>query len=326
MISTQAIMHVAEDPTLQTLEEPPLQMTMSDAGNMEGWDGWVRASLYLTDFLRDMNWSVDTKPGAEQIALLWQGTPFVSLQRPSTDVFQRQLALMRDYMDQRHERAAEILSQLGYPIDYFATIMGLNAARNRYTFELIAMTQVITSHVAMVAKHHLACRRPDRFGPTVMPMIPTPGHGTFPSAHAAEAFAAATVLDGLLEAIRPTRHYSAPETIRRLIYKQAERIAVNRTVAGMHFPVDTWAGATLGVVVGRIIVAKGSKDGGVVEPQIFAPRSDDFSITAFKPNLWIEGRQQNHSKSASEDKGVHVKCSDLFAWLWGKCAHEFELK
>jgi membrane-associated phospholipid phosphatase len=273
-----------------------------------------------------MNWSVDPKSGSEQIALLWQGEPFVTLQRPSTELFQQQLALMREYMDQRHERAAEILSQLGYPIDYFATIMGLNAARNRYTFELIAMTQVVTSHIAMVAKHHLACRRPDRFGPTVMPMIPTPGHGTFPSAHAAEAFAVATVLDGLLKAIRPAQHYPEPEKLRRLIYKQAERIAVNRTVAGMHFPVDTWAGATLGVVVGRIIVAKGSKDGGIVEPRIFVPHSDDFSIAAFKPDLWIEGKQHNDSKSVSNGKAVHVGCSDLFAWLWDKCVHEFILK
>jgi hypothetical protein len=326
MISTQAIMHVAEDPTLQTGSEPPRQMKMSDARNMEAWAEWVRASLYLTDFLKDMNWSVETKPGSEQIALLWQGKPFVSLQRPSPDLFQQQLALMRDYMDQRHERAAEILSQLGYPIDYFANIMGLNAARDPHTFELIAITQVITSHTAMVAKHHLACRRPDRLGPTVMPMIPTPGHGTFPSAHAAEAFAAATVLDGLLDAIRPTQHYSTPEQIRRLLYKQAERIAVNRTVAGMHFPVDTWAGAMLGVAIGRIIVAKGSKDGGVVEPQIFAPHSDDFSIAGFKPDLWIKGAEQNYSKSVSDSKSVHVACSDLFAWLWGKCVHEFELK
>jgi membrane-associated phospholipid phosphatase len=318
-------MHVAEDPALQTWAEP-LQMKMSDAGNMEGWAGWVRASLYLTDFLRDMNWSVDTKPSSERIALLWQGKPFMSLQRPSIELFQQQLALMRDYMDQRHERAAEILSQLGYPIDYFATIMGLNAARNPYTFELIAITQVITSHIAMVAKHHLACRRPDRLGPTVMPMIPTPGHGTFPSAHAAEAFAVATVLDGLLKAIRPAQHYPEPEKLRRLIYKQAERIAINRTVAGMHFPVDTWAGATLGVAIGQIIVAKGSKGGGMVESRNFVPPSDDFSIAAFKPDLWIEGTEHNDSKSASNGTAVHVDCSDLFAWLWGKCVHEFNLK
>src|SRR3712207_7550243 len=60
-----------------------------------------------------------------------------------------------------------------------------------------------------------SCRRPDRLGPTVMPMIPTPGHGTFPSAHAAEAFAVATVLDGLLEAVAPVGQFLSPGSLDR---------------------------------------------------------------------------------------------------------------
>src|SRR5690606_8887007 len=173
---------------------------------------------------------------------------------PCAELFDRQLELMRGYIDQRAERAVEIVSQIGFPIDYFGMILGLNGPRNRYTLELITITQVLASHVAMVVKHHLACRRPDRIGALMMPPIVTPGHGTFPSAHATEAFAVAQVLDGLLNVVPD--HYPDADTRKSLIWKQAERIAINRTVAGVHFPIDTWAGAALGSVVGRLVLAK----------------------------------------------------------------------
>jgi membrane-associated phospholipid phosphatase len=335
-------MHVAEDgaPADGALE--PLQM--SDPENMEGWDSWVRASLYLTDFLLGTEWTVScdpapekstephgeksTKPDSGRIKFATNGKIFITIERPPIMLFNTQLARVRDYMDQRNERSAEILTQLGYPIDYFATILGLNAARNRYTFELIAITQVLASHVAMVAKHHLACRRPDRLGPTVMPMIPTPGHGTFPSAHATEAFAVATVLEGLLAKLKSTKHYPSPEKLRKLVFKQAERIAVNRTVAGMHFPIDTWAGAALGEVIGQIILAKCSA-GQVIRRTYSAEKDVDFAIADFRPDLWRDQTTDNagpkHNGLTRREKGeVKVEPSPLFGWLWTRTVHEFE--
>ncbi|HXV94290.1 MAG TPA: hypothetical protein VD813_13380, partial [Pseudonocardia sp.] len=39
-------------------------------------------------------------------------------------------------------------------------------------------------------------------------------------------------------------------------FKLAARIAINRTVAGVHFPVDSAAGAVLGVTLGEYLVAR----------------------------------------------------------------------
>ena len=36
----------------------------------------------------------------------------------------------------------------------------------------------------------------------------------------------------------------------------ASRIAINRTIAGMHFPVDSVAGAVLGMTLGKYLVAR----------------------------------------------------------------------
>jgi hypothetical protein len=275
-----------------------------------------------------LSWTSEDQ-GPAKIDFGWSNQRLLTLHRPEIGTFKEQLAYLRDYMDQRSERAAEILSQVGYPIDYFARILGLNSARNRYTFELIAVTQVITSHVAMVAKNHLACRRPDRLGPTVMPMIPTPGHGSFPSAHASEAFAVATVLDGLLGAVASTGHYAEPDRLRRLIYKQAERIAVNRTVAGVHYPIDTWAGAALGDAVGRIIIAKCSRSGGKVPARAYAAKNIDFAVGRF---LQAQGRGIGSGHPGPEDTGLSfengeasVGPSGLFGWLAGKSVREFDL-
>ena len=57
-----------------------------------------------------------------------------------------------------------------------------------------AIAMVIAGNVAMIAKHHLACRRPGDIGARVLPMLPTPDHGSFPSGHATSAVSAAMML------------------------------------------------------------------------------------------------------------------------------------
>ncbi|CAM5200142.1 PAP2 superfamily protein OS=Bosea thiooxidans OX=53254 GN=ARD30_24075 PE=4 SV=1 [Bosea thiooxidans] len=327
LISSQAIMHAAG----REEAEAPASLRMSDPESLAGFEGWVRASLYLSDFMRQLDWKAEARSGVGVVSFSWQRPTFLSLHRPPMALFLEQVALVRDYMDLRGERSAEILTQRGYPIDYFAMILGLNAARNRFTFELIAATQILTSHVAMVAKHHLACRRPDRLGTTVMPMISTPGHTTFPSAHAAEAFAVATVIEGLLKAVKSLKHYPSTEKLVRLVFKQAERIAVNRTVAGVHFPIDSWAGAALGEVVGQIVLALCGVKAANVTPRTYIARNIDFAVSAFRPDLW-PGVPAAHAdpnitglSRDADGRAVPVRRSSLFDWLWEKSLDEFRL-
>jgi hypothetical protein len=164
-------------------------------------------------------------------------------------------------------------------------------------------------------------------GATVMPMIPTPAHGTFPSGHAAEAFATATVLAGLVEALaakpKAKRAYPDPLRIRRLLYKQAERIAVNRTVAGVHFPIDSWAGAALGEAVGEVILAMCRP--GAVAPRAYAATDGDFALADFAPAI-TGGAGDPASFGLTRGAAVTLTpTSDLFAWLWDKAADEFAL-
>lgn len=201
-------------------------------------------------------------------------------------------------------------------------ILGLNGASNRYTFELIAITQVIASHVAMVVKHHLACRRPDRVSGLDLPMIETPGHGSFPSAHATEAFAVSELLRALVDTVSAKySHFPDREKRKKLIDKQAERIAVNRTVAGVHFPIDSWAGAALGVVVARIILAKcGCAANGNVDGYEYIANDTDFRVKTLR-----DTSEATKNGLKSLNNAAQIDKSDLFCWLWQKSLAEFNL-
>ncbi len=103
--------------------------------------------------------------GGDRFVLRHENDALVTIQRPDAETFRKQLKFLRNYADQRGDRAAEILTQVGYPADYFATILGLNGDAHRHTFELIAVAQGITSHLVLLAKHTTAVAAPDRVAP-----------------------------------------------------------------------------------------------------------------------------------------------------------------
>jgi hypothetical protein len=86
--------------------------------------------------------------------------------------------------------------------------------------------------------------RPNEWSANVAPVIRTPAHGSFPSGHATESFAAAAVLSAVF-----------PDRMKHL-RTMATRIAMNRCYAGVHYPIDQYAGAILGDVIGGMVVWK----------------------------------------------------------------------
>ena len=71
--------------------------------------------------------------------------------------------------------------------------------------------------------------RPAQVWPVVRPLLPTPRHPSYPSGHALQCFLIANVLGSSVAAIKP------------MLDILADRIAVNRERAGVHFPSDTAA-------------------------------------------------------------------------------------
>ncbi|HKK96936.1 MAG TPA: phosphatase PAP2 family protein, partial [Marivita sp.] len=291
------------------------ELPFSDPSNIDGLATWVRGSLYVSEFLAGISATPVAPSGADtaKVHLSFNGNQCLSIDRPDNTLLRKQCSYVSDYATLRAERSAEITSQLGFPTPYFAMMLGLHSAQNAKTFELITATQVAAAHAAMIVKNHLAIRRPDQLDAQLMPMIPTPGHGSFPSAHATEAYAVLTVLEKLIHVWDSLS--DAPERILAL-RGLAERIAVNRTVAGVHYPIDSWAGAALGRIVGQVILAKCLPGETVHGIAYTAAHHDFFGEDFFDPAVAA-------AKGLTMTGQVHtLDQTDTFSWVWGKAADE----
>ena len=309
--STEAIIHAAG------VDPVPVagfaNLTRGAAANMKRWSPDIRALILQSTFLHQLGWATDD--AVSFVSITWGGTPVCTVKPPENATLALQCDLVRCYADQRADRANEILSQLGAFSPYFAIILGLTEGRNPRTFELLDAVQTIAGLVTMMPKHLFACRRPAEFDTRILPLIATPSHGSFPSSHATQAFAMASVLAALVGA-HPDHFGDVGKRI-DLTYRQAHRIAVNRTVAGVHFPIDSWAGARLGVQIGRILGAMMGSGGTVHGTDTYDPNTapgTDFLFADLAAVLVPAG-----------GPAVPVAQDPLMNWLWSQARDEFAL-
>jgi hypothetical protein len=221
-----------------------------------------------------------------------------------------------DYADLRLDRQAEVLSQVPQLMSYWSTLAGLHTNRTCWTLELLNLAIRLAISVEMRFKHALAVPRPVQYSPQIQPMLLTPGHSSFPSGHSTEAHCVATVLMAL-------RGVSAQDALGQQLLRQAARIAINRTVAGVHFPMDSWAGKVLGTTLAEYLVQRCGHGGGVWA------RSWDAQAHLDKDFLADPGSHAMHDTSRPEPWGTgtsaSMKCpaSPLLHWLWKKAQAEW---
>ena len=119
---------------------------------------------------------------------------------------------------------------------------------------------------------------------------------------------------------------------------QAARIAVNRTVAGVHFPVDSAAGAVLGGALGSYFVQRCA---GVATYDAWSfngsayPGDKDFDWTDYFEA--ISGKQKEVTVRIVENKEESIKVlskskeekladhSEILNELWTKATEEWEI-
>ncbi|WP_176439197.1 phosphatase PAP2 family protein [Puniceibacterium sediminis] len=275
----------------------PTELSFASADNMQQWSMDTRMLVTVQEIISTLcvtphhasetpdaqGQTVPTPATVRVLSRLGSGEIVVAqIDRPGMEAFAQQLNYIEYYADQRVERAAEILLQLTDILSSFGAVVPLEPERNRWTHELLLVALQAASLIEMQCKHLLACQRPNVFSAQVHPMIQTPGHGTLPSGHATEAFLVATILRDLVmhAAVRPY-------LVEQQLLRQATRIAQNRTVAGVHFPVDSAAGATLGISLARYILALAHRPEGTsadhlnVEATGWHCRSDAFGAADF---------------------------------------------
>jgi membrane-associated phospholipid phosphatase len=267
----------------------------------------------------------------------YSGGRIAKIIRPSLSTFQTQIPLVLSWADLRYERANEILAQIDPQYAFWSSIVPMRPDRTRWTLELINITLQFCVYVEMRFKHALGCWRPIDLNPQIQPMITTPGHGSFPSGHATQAYAVAHVLASLLN-LDPTYGPKGGTSSRNQqlftqLQRQAGRIATNRVVAGVHFPIDSMAGRMLGVALGEYIVARSGALDRNGQPRKFAYRRlrtliDQRASMDFNPF----SDSQNLDNQAVDAIGIYysnpgqrkkTKTSTLLEKIWDKSSDEW---
>ena len=161
-----------------------------------------------------------------------------------------QLADVEIYADLRSERASEIMAQMHYNPAFWAAILPLDPLRTPRTLELMEVVTAFAAYAVHRVKVMLDLPRPHELSPRIQPLIVTPGHATCPSGHATQSTLLAWVLSHLVfpgsaPAVGANPDDLPDGTPESMLFALANRIAENRVVAGVHFPVDSERGAAL---------------------------------------------------------------------------------
>jgi membrane-associated phospholipid phosphatase len=244
------------------------------------------------------------------------------IDRPKKSTFEAQIPLVLSWAELRNERATEIMAQIDPPYAFWSSIIYMHPDRTRRTFELINLVLQLCVYVEMRIKHSLACWRPVEHNAQVQPMINTPGHGSFPSGHATQVFAVAHVLKSLLN-LKPTN--PAHALIIEQLERQAARIATNRVIAGVHFPVDSMAGRMLGVALGEYFVGRCAGGQKFMGRRFTAAGIDSTPTTDFNP-FNVDQILAAPSPFYSQTAGAAITQSALMKPLWGAAKDEWKVR
>jgi hypothetical protein len=177
------------------------------------------------------------------------GTPIDQLgppPAPNSRAAKQDMAVTRALIAQRtHEGDAwaRALDQHGATIvwdELAAQVHGDTAVAQ----SLVGAALLAASAQAGVGKKQWARQRPFQVDPTidVIGRTPRAGDSSYPSAHAARAFAAARILAVL------------DPTVANAAYAMAREVAYSRMYAGVHFQSDVLAGARLGTSVAETVL------------------------------------------------------------------------
>ena len=223
-----------------------------------------------------------------------------------------QLRHVMDYAELREDRLAEILSQAPQLASYWCSVAALHPERTPRTLELLDMAVRLAIRVEMRFKHALAFPRPVEFSSQVQPCILTPSHSSYPSGHSTEAFCSATLLSLL----------RGDPILTEMLHRQATRIAVNRTVAGVHFPMDSRAGQVLGTTLAEYLVACCTSQQTVTERRFDANDylDHDFFGSALDPNA----PEPEARAGLAIRPGQTLPTRLLLNWLWTQARNEWK--
>ncbi len=220
-----------------------------DAARLVQWGPGPRAALADFELLSRVSFEPPTDGASPAILRDAGGAEIVRITRPQIALFRAQLGDVDAQAAGREGRSAEVLTQVAPPIAFYASVVNLRAHRHRRTMDLVNAAIVFANTTVMRFKHSFACPRPSDFSAAIQPLVEVPPHASFPAGHACEGQVIATVLAELIP-------NAAGSKLGEILRSVAFRIAENRIVAGLHFPVDNLAGRLLGDALASYFVSR----------------------------------------------------------------------
>ncbi|MGV6849989.1 MAG: phosphatase PAP2 family protein [Marinibacterium sp.] len=169
---------------------------------------------------------------------------------PPIDFFKAQMVHVRSYADLRHDRLVEIQEQVHDILSFFGALCQVDDGRRRGTMAFLNVAHSVAIEQELLIKHYCLRPRPIDYDPHVFPIIQTPDHSCYPAGHAIEAFTLATVVHYLMTGESANTGIAS----KALPFRLAARIAANRIIAGVHFPVDNLVGAQIGCMIGNAVL------------------------------------------------------------------------
>lgn len=267
-----------------------------------------RATVTGFELLSSLGFSADA--ATQSARLFIRGGPTIAtIRRPDRALFEAQLEMVDNEAEIRDRRYPEILTQVAPPIALYASVVNLRAERHRRTMELLNLAIALANTVVMRFKHALSCPRPSEYSGVIQPLIEAPPHPAYPAGHACEGHTIASVLAALVPGL-------AGSDVEAMLRSVALRIAHNRVVAGLHFPVDNLAGRLLGDAVADHFLA--ACRGGPVTSAVFDPTG--HAATALEA---LEAHARYGGPGCSGVAAGPISFNPLLNQLWTAAAAEW---
>lgn len=271
---------------------PRAKGLMPIAGNAAGparpfwrWGSQFRVEAVLAD----LAWRLRVQ--ARELKLT--ATQAVSLSlAPSAQglsFIERQIDKVQRAAIEREDRMPEILAQRDDFREFFRVILGLDATTTPILEEVLAVAWYWATPLVMALKNDVAALRPVQRAASVLPVIPTPAHGSLPSGHATMAALTAEILSQLLFNGDPK--HARVQQLDRL----ARRIAFNRVVAGVHFPVDSAAGYALGLQLAGHFVGWATGRPALKEYKFDPTKHSELTETGKRPKTTASAKYDGKS-------------------------------
>lgn len=217
------------------------------------WDPWRRAQVVIVE-THATNWIASVKvPAWRNAQQAWE-----------QETGRTELYELWHKAAFRPAALAEIVQQAADSRTPFFRLLSATPQSHPRTSELIEAALGVAFQAVIWFKARNERARPSQVEPLLYPPLPIPAHSAYPSGHATQSRLMAYVL----AVVRPD--------LDRELRFIAREIAVNREIAGLHYPTDSIAGEDLAKSM-FAVMAKGAEFARLV-----AEAADEWPLVARK--------------------------------------------